>query len=172
MDESKALKHWFQENHQELFSYLFRLTGNRQFSEDILQETYIKAYIKFHLFKPGRGTMKNWLFRIAQNLFHDFCRSRSKESSFVESQSEATLNQSTYHHDKHERIGKSARMKRAFAQLDDEKRSILLLAARHSLSDVAEILDIPIGTVKSRIFYARKILNEKLDQIQKEEERQ
>lgn len=169
MEPDKTLKDWFAAFHQELFQFLWKLTGNRQLSEDLLQETFVRSMLKFHLFQPSLGSLKNWLYRMAVNLFKDYCRAQAREKSALESFGRCSPD-CYQDHSLPEGLAKTELMKTALNQLSEEKRVLLLLGVKHSLEDVADILEIPVGTVKSRMFYARKELSEILVRLQKEDE--
>ena len=74
----EILKAWFQENDGDLFRFLYKMSGDQDLAKDIMQETFIRAYLKFHLFDSARGTLKNWLFRVALNLLRDHERIRKQ----------------------------------------------------------------------------------------------
>ncbi|MBU1109641.1 MAG: sigma-70 family RNA polymerase sigma factor [Candidatus Riflebacteria bacterium] len=166
METRQELQNWFKVYHQDLFHFLIKLTNDRCVSEDILQETYVKAYLKLHLFDSNRGSIKNWLYRIAINLYRDLVRAKNREISALQKVAMVYNDRDSYSNEVPEKK-KTEMMKRAFASIGEEKKTLLLLSVRHSLEDMAEIFEIPVGTVKSRIHYARRELNSRLEQIQR-----
>src|SRR6516162_3846122 len=137
---------------------------NRADAEDVAQEALLRAYRKFdRLREPTR--FRGWLVRIAFRLALDRLRSRSRreirETSWAGPESRPSpptaedLAASTEFR---------ARLERAMDQLPEKLRLVLLLSAMqgYTLGEVSSMLGIPMGTVKSRLFFARKQLAEKL----------
>jgi len=133
-------------------------------AEDVAQETLLRAYRKFdRLRDPAR--FRAWLVRIAFRLALDRLRARgrreTRETSWV--YPERTQGPPTA-----EDLAAStefrARLERAMEELPERLRMVLLLAAMqgYTLEEVSALLGIPMGTVKSRLFFARKQLAEKL----------
>lgn len=130
-------------------------------AEDVAQEALIRAYRRWdHL--RDRTRFRAWLVRIAFRLALD--RTRSAKRRAVRE----TLWSQTTHYPSTEDIAASSefqqRLEAALAELPDKFRLVLLLSAMegHTLEEVAALLSLPLGTVKSRIFVARKRLAEKL----------
>ncbi|HPG59238.1 MAG TPA: RNA polymerase sigma factor, partial [Candidatus Wallbacteria bacterium] len=71
------LSECFDEFHRDLFRFLVKLTGDVHESEDILQDAYVRAYLKSALFNPDRGSLKNWVYKIAINIYYDRERFRA-----------------------------------------------------------------------------------------------
>ncbi len=130
-------------------------------AEDIAQEALLRAYRRLdHL--RDRTRFRSWLVRIAFRLALDRIRSAKRRALRETSWSETTNRAST------EDLAASSefqrRLEAALAELPDKFRLVLLLSAMegHTLEEVAALLKLPLGTVKSRIFVARKRLAEKL----------
>jgi len=166
MQYKPDLLKWFDEYHEDLFKFLCRMTGDAHTSEDLLQETYAKAFLKFNLFDPSRGNLKNWLYRMALNLFYDSERFRKKEREAArEFYREISSSGRDASRSEHERTLLDSAMRR----LPSEKRAMLLLSVKHRIDDIAAILSIPSGTVKSRIFNARSELTKIVEKLEREE---
>ncbi len=169
MDDLKStLSRWFEEYHMDLFKFIYKLTGDYHLSEDIVQETYVRAYLKFHLFDPGRGNLKNWLYRMAINLYHDHERFQNKEIQVLEKISKESPNIWENQRDDESQLDKVF-LEEAISKLSSDKRTILLLSLRNKFEEISEILGIPEGTVKSRLFYIRKELLQTIEKLRKEE---
>ena len=156
-----------------LYAGALRLTRNEGDAEDLVQETYFKAYRAFASFESGTNC-KAWLFRIQTNTFINKYRRRVKEREilegsqriaaehyFVHKQSKtATLNPEKYITDRH----MSDEVKAALESVPVDFRSVVELADVQGFpyKDVARMLDIPVGTVMSRLFRGRRILQEQL----------
>src|SRR5882757_4770464 len=76
-DPNKSIELDFEANRPQLRAYLFRLTAHKEDTEDLLQDTYLKAAGKIHTFE-NRSSLKNWIFTIATNLAKDFLRSKKR----------------------------------------------------------------------------------------------
>ena len=144
-----------------------RMTGNAEDAADMTQETFIKAYNSLQSFR-GDSKFSVWLYRIASNVCLDFLRSRSRKPTVSlsveddegeegqldiadESQSPELLLERGLTRDA---------VRRGLDTLPPDYRQILLLREIQGLSydEIAAVLEIEVGTVKSRIFRARKRL--------------
>jgi RNA polymerase sigma-70 factor, ECF subfamily len=132
-------------------------------AEDVAQEALLKAYRNFErLREPAR--FRGWLVRIAFRVALDRWReAKRREKRETQEDPEQRASGPTV-----EELAVSrefqARLERAMAELPEKFRLVLLLAAieGYTLEEVSEMLGIPVGTVKSRLFFARKQLAEKL----------
>ena len=133
-------------------------------AEDVAQEALLRAYRKFHRLRD-RNRFRAWLVRIAFRLALDRLRSGKRRE----------LRDTLWSQPQHQPPAATAEdlavsnefqahLDRAMEELPEKHRLVLLLAAMegHSLEEVAEMLGLPMGTVKSRLFFARKQLAEKL----------
>ena len=137
------------------------LTRNGPDAEDLVQETYVRAMRFSHRFQPGTH-LRAWLFQILRNTFLTFYRVRERESTRSDNgvaEGEAPMFQDAPGQNS-ERFSAHMDLERALMRLPEEFRTPLLLAEVEGLplEDVAQIMDCPIGTVKSRIFRAKERL--------------
>lgn len=129
-------------------------------AEDVAQEALLRAYHRFERLRD-RARFRAWLvrisFRIALDRLRAGKRRQVREAQWVFETSRTAMKQ-----------GNNAEFQRqfdrAFEQLPEKQRLVMLLAAMegHSLDEVSVLLAVPVGTVKSRLFFARKTLAEKL----------
>ena len=159
----------------QLYSHALRLTKNPADAEDLVQETYLKGYKAFNSFKDGTN-LRAWLFRILTNSFINAYR--KKQRSFDEQEVEDieainTLSSADYSSNTH--LGISAE-DALFERLTDDEiqtaidslpgtyKDVVLLADVQGFSykEIAEILDVPDGTVMSRLHRARAKLKDLL----------
>lgn len=156
-----------------MYNFAFRLTLNEDDANDLVQDTYLKAFRFIDSFEKGTNA-KAWLFRILKNSFINDFRRKSKQPSKVdyqevetyynseefESEIEATtdLRNETVQ----ELIGDE--VANAINSLDVDFRIAIILCDIEGFTyeEMAKILDIPIGTVRSRLHRARGLLREKL----------
>lgn len=138
------------------------LTRNGSEAEDLVQETYLRAFRFSHRFQPGTH-LKAWMFQILRNTFLTFYRHRGREPAFLD-EGELDSGTGTMFHDAPDKDGASVEVQtdlgRALAELTEEFRTVLLLAEVEGLplEEVAQIMGCPVGTVKSRIFRAKERL--------------
>ncbi|MDD6210875.1 MAG: sigma-70 family RNA polymerase sigma factor [Bacteroidales bacterium] len=155
LNDKNAYRFLVNKYQSSLRRYLLYLTRNDQaLSDDIAQEAFIKAYINLQSFK-GIAGFQTWLFRIAYNLYFDHCRSsKPRENDDVlalsANQSETNL-----------RTELSMDLNVALKQLKEEERSILSLFYFDDMSvhDIAKVMDLPTGTIKSHLSRGRKKLS-------------
>ncbi len=150
-----------------VYAIALRMTNNAEDAADMTQEAFIKAYNSLQAFR-GDSKFSVWLFRIATNVCLDFLRSRSRKQtvslSVEDDEGEETqldiADESQSPELLLERGLTRDAVRRGLASLQPEYRQILLLREIQGLSyeEIAETLRLEVGTVKSRIFRARKKL--------------
>lgn len=157
------------------FGVALHLTRNRDDAEDLLQETAIQAYRAFPTFQPGTH-FKAWFLRILTNLFLNRVRKRQREPEIASLDdapdlylyTQVTRNGGGRGNEDPakqilERIG-TEQMVAAIAALPEEFRMVaaLYFVEEMSYQEISEILDCPIGTVRSRLHRGRKLLQRTL----------
>jgi RNA polymerase sigma factor (sigma-70 family) len=154
-----------------MYNFGYRLTLDRDDTKDLVQDTYLKAFRFIESFQKGTNA-KAWLFRILKNSFINDYRKKSKEPSKVDYQEVETY----YNSDEVDRqITPDLRVEslkdmigdeisNALNSLDVDFRTVIILCDLEGFKyeEMAKILDIPIGTVRSRLHRARNLLKEKL----------
>jgi len=159
-----------------MYNFAYRLTMDGDDAKDLLQDTYLKAYRFIESFQQGTNA-KAWLFRILKNSFINDYRKKSKEPSKVDYQDV----ESFYNSDDVDRqITPDLRVEAlqdmigdeisdALNSLDVDFKTVIILAdlEEFKYDEMARILDIPIGTVRSRLHRARNLLKEKLSEYAK-----
>jgi RNA polymerase sigma-70 factor, ECF subfamily len=130
-------------------------------AEDVAQEALLRAYRRFERLRD-RNSFRAWLVRIAFRLALDRARSSNRREQRETLWARQHPTQST--EDVAASAESQAHLDRAVDELSPKLRLVLLLAAmeEHPLDDVAQMLGLPLGTVKSRLFKAKKQLAEKL----------
>jgi RNA polymerase sigma-70 factor (ECF subfamily) len=158
-----------------LFNLALTLTRNRKDAEDLVQETYLRAFRFFDTYEPGTH-VKAWLFRILRNTFVSRYRAARRTPEHVdfdaiegayETLVDETLRREREAPDPERallaRVPDEA-IRRALAELPEEYRTVVVLALVEELSykEIASALGIPIGTVMSRLHRGRKHLQREL----------
>jgi RNA polymerase sigma-70 factor, ECF subfamily len=154
-----------------LFNYALRTTGSSDDAKDLLQETYLKAFRFIDKYEKGTNA-KAWLFRIMKNSFINDYRKSTRTPDQVDYNDIAD-----YYDLVRERTGDANDLRneifdrllddevvKAMESLTEEFRTIIILSDLEGMTyeEIAGILDIPLGTVRSRLHRARKVMQKKL----------
>ncbi len=141
---------------RDLRALAFRLLGDRHLMDDVLQESYVKAYRALPGFRGG-SRLGTWLYRIVYNACMDELR-RAQKVSPLHSEDELALEAPNA--DPHDAIGERSALGAALASLPPQERAAVLLvdAQGFDYADAARVLDVPPGTVASRLNRARATL--------------
>jgi RNA polymerase sigma-70 factor (ECF subfamily) len=166
---------------RQLYSAAMRMTRNPSDAEDLVQETYLKAYRAYHTFQEGTN-LKAWLYRILTNTYINKYRKDSRRPSEVDLGTVEDMY--LYRRLGSEESAEAARttedrvldgmveseVKQAVEELPESFRMPVLLADLEGFSykEIAEILDIPIGTVMSRLHRGRKAMQKRLWEFAKQ----
>ena len=144
-----------------LHNFAVYLTRKPPEADDLVQETYLRAFRFSHRFEPGTH-LRAWLFQILRNTFLTFYRLREREAPLAED-GVPDWDVPMFHDAPEESSGAvdaHTDLERALRRLPEEFRTVLLLAEVEGmpLEDVARVMACPVGTVKSRIFRAKERL--------------
>jgi RNA polymerase sigma factor (sigma-70 family) len=159
-----------------LYNFAYRLTFDQDEAKDLVQDTFMKSYRFINSFQKGTNA-KAWLFRILKNSFINDYRKKSKEPAKVDYQDV----EGYYNSDKTDKaITTDLRVDTLKGMLGDEItialnglavdfRTVIILCDLEGFTyeEMSKILDIPIGTVRSRLHRARNLLKEKLQSYAK-----
>ncbi|MFW5760113.1 MAG: sigma-70 family RNA polymerase sigma factor [Cyclobacteriaceae bacterium] len=154
-----------------MYNFAYRITFDEDDAKDLVQETYLKAFRFIDSFQEGTNA-KAWLFRILKNSFINDFRKKSKQPAKIDYQEVETF----YNSDEvDETITSDLRVEAVQEMIGDEVsnalnslavdfRTVIILCDLEGFTyeEMAKILDIPIGTVRSRLHRARNLLKEKL----------
>jgi RNA polymerase sigma-70 factor, ECF subfamily len=148
---------------QGVLNVIYRMCGNMQVAEDAAQESFVQAWLRLSSYRP-RASFRSWLYRIAVNTAIDMLR---KEKRILPGAVE-DLNLRDSNPGPEALAASSERaetIQKAVLALPEAGRIVLVLKEYEGLSyqEIAEALDIPVGTVMSRLNYARKLLRERLE---------
>ena len=150
--------------------FALSLTRERADADDLVQETYLRAFRGWTTFRPGSDA-RRWLFAICRNAF---LRMRERRGTLVETDDgDIDAKPTVLTHaqairdglgDLFELIDVRPAIDRAIAALPEPHHSILVLIdlEDHSYEEAAALLDVPVGTVRSRLFRARRMIQEAL----------
>jgi RNA polymerase sigma-70 factor (ECF subfamily) len=153
---------------RELFSFLVRFTGNRAMAEDVFQETFLQLHLSAATFDTSRR-LKPWLFTIAANKARDALRSRSRrQAAPLDADISGSDGKATYGDlmpsdvpqpdESLMNLETRSAVQNIVDEMPENLRTVLLLNYFHGFAykDIAEMLGVPLGTVKSRLHAAVK----------------
>lgn len=169
-----------------LFSGALKLTRNPRDAEDLVQDTYVRAFERFHLFHPGTN-LKAWMFRVMTNRFINLYRRRKAQPdgvSIVDTGEGTGEDDRIMLHDfqsteaiaalmTNERFMESldGRLRRGLESLGSEYREVLIMNVIGEMpyKEISAVLEIPLGTVMSRLSRAKSMLRERVGELGREE---
>ena len=154
-----------------LFNFALRMTGDSDEADDLVQETYLKAFRFFDKFEKGTNC-KAWLFRIMKNTFINSYRKSSKEpdkidyedvENFYENIKPSSTDSAHLEKEMYDNL-LDDELSNAIASLPEDFRTVIILCDIEGFSydEIADFVDVPVGTVRSRLHRARKMLFAKL----------
>ncbi len=157
----EALFHQYQKL---VFRTAYLITGDAEVALDVMQEVFVSVWKSRHTFNPEKGKLTTWLHRITVNRCSGrrrqppvFSLEQAEDKGFElpggDVPAEALITKEEY-----------ARLMKALAALDIKHRSVVVLRYFNELSceEIAKAIEIPLGTVKSRLHYALKSLRQEL----------
>ena len=154
-----------------LYNYAVRMTGNPDDADDLVQETYLKAYRFWDKYEKGTN-IRAWLFRIMKNSYINRYRKETREPDTVDYEGiqnfyNVIRDEYTDSNDLQEKIFGALLdddVSSALESLPEDFRTVVILCDIEGLTyeEIAEFIDCPIGTVRSRLHRGRKMLRAKL----------
>ncbi len=143
--------------------FAFSLTGKMADADDLVQSACQRALERFSQWEPG-SRLDSWMFRIIKNCFIDSTRKHKVRGDPVDHQDTMRLADNRAHHLVETR-STLARVSAALGQLPEGQRMVLILVCveQHSYREAAEILDVPVGTIMSRLARGRVQLDQLLN---------
>jgi len=157
----------------QLYKTALRLTRSSEDAEDLLQETYLKAYRHYASFQPGTN-LKAWLFKILKNTFINEYRRRKQlpaqvdfaelEETFESAIIATAANANRTPEDELMEASLDAEVRTSLTALPHNYKVVVLLAdiEGYAYKEIADILAIPVGTVMSRLYRGRRLLEKAL----------
>ena len=148
--DAGAFDAWYRESAPRLRAFLSHLTGSEPAADDLMQETYTQIWRRPQGFDPDRGTLRGWLFGIARKQAAEWWRRQRPSDPLPDDWPARAITET------------NSVLADAFKRLQPDERALLWLreVEGHSYAELAVILDVPIGTVRSRLFAAREALRD------------
>ena len=158
--EAEAMKHI-----NNLYRTAVRITMSHTDADDLVQETYMQAWKSFDHYEPGTNC-RAWLYKILFNKFDHHRRKKYTKAKYIQEADDLVFENSSYSAPVPEHLTDTEVIS-ALNKLPEHYRSVVLLADVHEFDykEVAAILDIPIGTVMSRLSRARGQLKKSLAKV-------
>ncbi len=154
-----------------LYNYALKMTGDSDDASDLIQDTYLKAFRFFDKFEKGTNC-KAWLFRIMKNTYINTYRKSTKEpdkvdyeeiENFYENIKASNTDSAHLEKDIYDNL-LDDELSQAISSLPEDFRTVVILADIEGFTyeEIADFIDVPVGTVRSRLHRARKMLFTKL----------
>lgn len=167
--EKGAQKEFFERFREKAFRTAYRILGNEPDALDAVSDAFIKTFRSAHSFR-GTSAARTWFYRVVANTCLDIRREKRRNASLdIEIEDGGTLGDLVKSDEEtppeHSLRGElSVKIAEAIGKLDDKHRSVFVLAAVEDMpyKEIAQVLGISMGTVMSRLFYARKYLQKSL----------
>lgn len=164
--ETRLFEELVRRHQDKVYGLAARFVGKSAEAEDIVQEVFLRAYRGLDRFK-GEAKLSTWLYRVAYNLCIDWQRShrrRRRGAASLDQAGEVADDRVDVVRDlvdKEER----ARVRKAVDALDERYRSVVVLLyyQKHSYEEIAAMMDVPLKTVETRLYRARKLIRRRLE---------
>src|SRR5499433_3085659 len=159
-----------------IYALAYRVIGREEDARDVCQETFLRAYRALGGFR-GQAKFSSWLYRIALNLCRDWVR-KERRAPVVQAPEDVDLLEMAAAAEPSESIEDLVARKdlarsveRAMALLPEEQRTAIVLKEYHGLTfqEIADLLDCPLSTVKTRLYQGLTVLRRRLERRQAEE---
>lgn len=163
------LRHYAQfvrEHEVSILTYVYRLVGSKEDAEDITQAALLQAWETWNRVDPDlAGGYVKWCYRIARNLAIDQLRKKKPRAADDEEMERTADKRALKPEEVYENRVQASQVRECIQALDDKYREVLVLRYQEDMSyeKIAEILELPLSTVETRIFRAKKMLREKLE---------
>ena len=161
----------FERHHRQLLGFLFHMTGQRELSEDLVQNVFYRMLKYRHTFR-GDGEFRAWMYHVARNVVHDEGRTAKRTVKQQELDTQAERIGGGAVADEHLQKKQELRsLQRALAGLSEESREVLVLSRFQEMKyhEIARIMDISEGAVKVRVHRALQQLKNLYFKMEKNE---
>jgi RNA polymerase sigma-70 factor, ECF subfamily len=154
--DEALIRSLYEEHGRALLAYATRLTGDRAAAEDVVQETLVRAWRHSQSLVNEKGSVRGWLLTVARNIVTDRVRAKAARPTEV-AESPATP---PIERDHSESVVNSMVVLDALDKLSAEHRDVIveLYYRGRTVSEAADVLGVPAGTVKSRSYYALRAM--------------
>ena len=164
-DDKEAFAELFHQYQDLVYKTAYLMLGNAGEAEDVLQEVFLQVYRSLVTFDPSKGAFTTWLYRITVN--HCLNRRRKHHLPTVSLSKASAASLAERSSSFQTRLEDKEVIEQALSRLSERLRVVIILRYYWELSyaEIAQILDIPVGTVKSRLNLALKTMHEELETL-------
>jgi RNA polymerase sigma-70 factor (ECF subfamily) len=166
--QTAAFGQLVQKYQDRLYNTVVHVVGNAEDAKDAVQEAFVQAFLKLESFQ-GASAFYTWLYRIGFNVAATHCRRRGamRSAERIAVTDGHPQNAADDPGERLEREERCRQVRQAISQLPEEHRVVLVLREMDGCcyETIAEILDLPVGTVRSRLHRARMQLREQLKEV-------
>ncbi len=163
LDDDSVLRAAYDDHGRELFALAYRSLGDRGRAEEAVQETFLRAWRSADRYDPQRSTLRTWLYAICRNVVIDASRARAARPRLADSEPpDVPVEERPL-----EQLLVGLQVEEALRRLSEQHRVVLVevhLRDRPA-TEVAAQLGIPVGTVRSRVYYGLKALRLVLEEM-------
>ena len=166
LTQDDGLRTAYRAHGPELYGMALRTLGDRGLAEEVVQETFLRAWSAAERFDPELGSLRTWLFAIARNVVIDIARARAVRPRVAEGDA-GVEDRADEHADPYERAMLGWEVEEALRRLGEAHRTVLVETYYRGrpYAEVAAQLGVPEGTVKSRVYYALRALRNVLEEM-------
>jgi RNA polymerase sigma-70 factor (ECF subfamily) len=165
LGDHRLFEQFVRDHEADVFTYILRMVNSKSDAEDLTQEALLQTFRTWSQVDPNStGGYLKWCYRISHNLSIDFIRKKRPRRA-EEEELERTADEGGFRPEEvYEHRQQASQVRDALQGLPEMYRSILMLRYQSELSyeKIAEILDVPVTTVETRIHRAKKMLRDKL----------
>lgn len=149
----------------ELYRFAVRSLGDRGLAEEAVQETFVRAWRAADRFDDALGSLRTWLFAIVRNVVIDLSRARAVRPGL--SGADTASDDGAFVDEAFDRVLTAWQVEEALRMLSDEHRTALIEVHYKggAYNDVALDFGVPVGTIKSRVYYALKAMRLALEEL-------
>lgn len=162
--DERVLTELYREHGQALMSFALRLVDDRAKAEDVVQETMLRCWKNLDAINPARGSPRSYLFAVARNIVIDLWRAEERRPRLVRDE-QAVAARSV--EDRADALVDAYVVDQALQRLSHEQRAVVdaLYFRGATVTEAAQLLGLPAGTVKSRAYYAIRVLRTAFEEM-------
>jgi RNA polymerase sigma-70 factor (ECF subfamily) len=163
--DEEAFAALFHKHKNLVYKTAYLMLGSADEAEDVLQEVFLQVHKSLSTFQPSKGAFTTWLHRITVN--HCLNRRRKRHLSILPLDKVSCTSLTDHSPSPEGRLGKEAVVHQALSRLSEKLRTVVILRYYWDLpyGEIAQILNVPAGTIKSRLHLALKTLRKELEVV-------
>ncbi|MFN3420313.1 MAG: RNA polymerase sigma factor [Armatimonadota bacterium] len=155
-----------------VYGMAFHLLGDRDLAEDLAQEAFLRAFERLSMFDPSKGSFSTWLMTLTTRLCLNALKKRTSEQQWISEQLDDSFelvetSENSTPEEEWWAMERRAFVQRVLSTLHPMQRAVLLLryGEEMTIQEIAQTLQVPVGTVKAWLFRGREALRRKLKEV-------